>query len=74
MFDRISGAKNIAKKTFTGAINKMRLNPKIDLNPIQDGGGQKGPPTSFPPVTCTIVGISPQNFLNFSFNPFDRLV
>ena len=26
--------------------------------------------TSFPPVTSTEVGISPQNFLTFSFNPF----
>ena len=32
------------------------------------GGGQKGP------QTFTNVGISPQNFLTFSFNPFDRLV
>ena len=47
------------------------------LNPIQDGRGtvQKGPPpTCFFPATCTNVGISPQNFLTFSFNPFDRLV
>ena len=27
-------------------------------------------PTSFSPVTSTNVGISPQNFLTFSFNPF----
>ena len=38
------------------------------------GGGQKGPATSFSSVTSTNVGISPQNFLTFSFNPFDRLV
>ena len=47
------------------------------FNPIQDGGGgggQKGPPTSFSPVTSTNIGIRPQNFLTFSFNPFDRLV
>ena len=49
------------------------------INPIQDGrgkggGGQKDPPTSFSPVTYTNVGIRPQNFLTFSFNPFDRLV
>ena len=48
------------------------------FNPIQDGGGQwragqKGPPTSFSPVTSTNVGISPQNFLTFSFNPFATL-
>ena len=41
-----------------------------DLNPIQDGEGQKAPPTSFSPVTSTNVRISPQNFLTFSFNPF----
>ena len=33
------------------------------------GGGQKGPPTSFFPVTSTNVGIGPYNFLTFSFNP-----
>ena len=47
------------------------------LNPIQDGGGgagQKGPPTSFFPVTSTNVGIDPYNFLTFSFDPFATLV
>ena len=39
-----------------------------------EGGSQKGPPTSFSPVTFTNVGINLQNFLTFSFNPFDRLV
>ena len=29
------------------------------FNPIQDRGGQKGPPTSFSPVTSTNVGIGP---------------
>ena len=29
---------------------------------------------SFSPVTSTNVGISPLNFLNFSFNPFATLV
>ena len=42
------------------------------LNPIQDGGEQKGP--FFFPVTFTNVGISPLNFLTFSFNPFVTLV
>ena len=37
-------------------------------------GGQKGPPTSFSPVTSTNVGFGPQNFLTFSFNPFATLV
>ena len=39
--------------------------------------GQKAPlpsPTSFSPVTSTNVGIIPQNFLTFSFNPFATLV
>ena len=49
------------------------------FNPIKDGGGEGGgkkppSPTSFSPVTSTNVGISPKNFLTFSFNLFDRLV
>ena len=32
------------------------------------------PPTSFSPVTSTNVGISPKNFLTFSFDPFATLV
>ena len=43
------------------------------FNPIQDGGA-KGPSTSFSPITSTNVGISPQNVLTFSFNPFATLV
>ena len=38
------------------------------------GGGQKGPPTSFSSVTSTNVGFGPQNFVNFSFNPFPTLM
>ena len=44
------------------------------FNLIQDGGSQKGPPTSFSPVTSANVRIGSQNFLTFNFNPFDRLV
>ena len=48
------------------------------VNPIQDGrgggGGTKARPTSFTPVTSTNVGLRPQNFLTFSFNPFDTLL
>ena len=44
------------------------------LNPVQDGRGQKSPPTSFSPVTSTNVGIRSQNFLTFSFNLFDGLL
>ena len=38
------------------------------------GAVQKGPPTSFLPVTSTNAGFDPQNFLTFSFNPFATLV
>ena len=44
------------------------------INPIQDRGGGKKPPTSFSPVTSTNVGSGPQNFLTFGFNPFATLV
>ena len=37
-------------------------------------GAKKASSTSFSPVTSTNVRFSPQNFLNFSFNSFDRLV
>ena len=43
------------------------------VNPIQDRGRLKRPPTSFSPVTSTNVGISPQNFHAFNFNPFATL-
>ena len=47
----------------------------VFFNPIQDGRvGQKAPPTGVSPVTSTHVKTSAQNFLTFSFNPFDRLV
>ena len=57
--------------------NRKTSEPRVSiLNPIQDGrGGQKVPaPTSFSPVTSTNVRINSQNFLTFSFNPFDRLM
>ena len=44
------------------------------LTLFRRGAGQKGPPTSFLPVTSTNVGIVPYNFLTFSFNPFATLV
>ena len=44
------------------------------VNTIQDGREQKGFPTSSSPVTSTNIGISPQNFLTFSFNPFAPLL
>ena len=39
-----------------------------------NGGEQKGPPTSFSPVTSTNVQLGPLNFLTFIFNPFATLV
>ena len=59
---------------FSYSLKCANISPVF--NPIQDGGGgQKAPPPiGFSPVTSTNVKISPQNFLNFSFNPFDRLV
>ena len=47
------------------------------VNPIQDGGGgggAKSSPYQFFPYNFYKVGISPQNFLTFSFNPFATLV
>ena len=38
------------------------------------GGDQKAPPTSFSPIISTNLGINPQNFLTFSFNPFATVV
>ena len=35
---------------------------------MEGRGGQKDPPTSSSPVASTNVGISPKNFLSFSFN------
>ena len=35
---------------------------------------QKGPPTSFSPVTSTNAGIRSEDYLTFIFNLFDRLV
>ena len=46
----------------------------VPLTLFRMGVGQKGPPTSFSPVTSPNVGISHQNFLTFSFNPFSILV
>ena len=47
----------------------------IGINPMQDGGEwQKGPPTSFFPVTSTKVELSPQNFLTVSFNTLATVV
>ena len=62
----------IANPSITHSITLI----KKELNPIQDWGGSKSHPnpTSFSPVTSTNVPVRPQNFLTFSFNPFDRLL
>ena len=52
----------------------MKFEAEKLINPIQDGGGKKMPPTSFSPVTSTNVGTSPKNFMTFSFNLFATLV
>ena len=44
------------------------------VNPIQDGGEQKGPPNRFFSVTSANVEISPQNFQTFSFNSSSTLL
>ena len=46
----------------------------MSLTLFRMAGAKKAPTTSFSPVTFTNVGISPQNFLTFSFNPFAKLV
>ena len=42
------------------------------IYPIR-GGLRKGFPNCFSPVTSTNVGIIPQDFLTFSFNPFSTV-
>ena len=44
------------------------------IKSIQDGADQKDPLSVFPSVTYTNIGISQQNILTFSFNPFATLV
>ena len=57
---------------FKEALYKVKAGGQhLCFYPIQDGGGgQKAPSTSFSPATSANVGISPENFLSFSFNPF----
>ena len=52
----------------------VRLVLGLVFNPIQDGGAKKAPPTSFSPVTSANIGIVPQTFLIFSYNPLATLV
>ena len=58
-----------------GGIWKKLRNKIVALrfNPNQDGeGAKKALPTCSSPVTFTNVIISPQDFLTFSFNPFQH--
>ena len=82
----LNGIKSLFILNYTNTISKNIENFVMDprfviylhsmFNPIQDwnGGTQKGPPTSFSPVNSTNVGISPKNFVTFTFNPFPTLV
>ena len=56
-------------KKFVYVLNYSKI-----LNPIQDGGVSKSFPLAVFSLTSTNVGISSQNSLTFSFNPFDRLL
>ena len=60
---------------FRGSYICIKFNFPLNLFRMGcEGGGKKAPPTSVSPATSTNVRITPQNFLSFSFNPFDRLV
>ena len=62
---------------FISDITKKSLNRLLllfILTLVRMVVAQKGPPTSFPPVTSTNLVLSPQNLLTFSFNPFFTLV
>ena len=72
----------LGKKLFFNCLGANFLTPKSShqrekqpvLTLFRIGGTKKPPLPVFPPVTSTNVGIRPQNFLAFSFNPFNRLV
>ena len=61
---------NILYDSFVNLI--ADYNQKFSFNPINVG--KKPPLPAFLPVTSRNVGIGDENFLNFSFNTFDRLV
>ena len=68
---------NSDKFITTQEFNKLTADnfaARLTLFRMGGGGEQKGPPTSFFPVTSTNVGISPQDFLTYSFNRLDRLM
>ena len=68
--------QNCSRETQVLTSHKFLKETRMWTYPIQDGGerAKKVPPTSFSPVTSTNVGISHQNFLIFSFNPFPTLL
>ena len=82
----LNGIKSLFIVNYKNTISKNIENFVMDVrfviylhpmfNPIQDwnGGTQKDRRTSFSPVTSTNVGISPKNFVTFTFNPFPTLV
>ena len=60
-------------------INNMIFINIIIINPTHHSGGRRAKrpppaPTNFSSVTSTSVGVSPQNFLTFSFNSFATVV
>ena len=58
---------NQIKKILVEWNNSLKNQVQTCINPIQDGGDQKGPPTSFSPVTSTNVGLSPPKLSDFYF-------
>ena len=55
-------------------LPKMSQAQPLTLFRMGAGSGQKGPPTSFSPVTSTNVRFGSQIFLTFNFDPFAILV
>ena len=79
MFVSLYGKIQVRESLYScifSAVFGLKLNIHVIMfSPIQDGGGVKNaPPTSFSPLASTVVEISPQNLLTFSFNLFATLV
>ena len=62
------------KMSFNPDLNKQAQEVILTLFRMRGPKRSPSPPTSFSPVTSTNVGIIPQNFLTFSYNPFATLV
>ena len=54
-------------------MSTKNLSYCTNVKPHSGWGTKKAIPTNFNPVTSTKIGISSQNFLTFSFNPFSTL-